>query len=65
MQHLKRSKGKVKKYFIIFCDGFTESHEDHIVDAKQRNQQECGFGQPPERETVIYNYFMIQFKNKT
>lgn len=50
--HLKGSEGQVKKYFVIFCDGLAERHKDHVVDAKQRDEQECGLGEPPERETV-------------
>lgn len=43
---LKRSQSQVKKDFIIFSDGFTERHKNHIVDPKQRDQQQSGFGQP-------------------
>lgn len=50
MSHLKGSEGQVKEYSIIFCDGFTERDEDHVVDSKQRDQQQSGFGQPPERK---------------
>lgn len=50
VSHLKRSESQVKKYFIIFCDGFTERNKDHVVDAKQRDQQESGFRQPPSEK---------------
>lgn len=56
-QHLKRSEGQVEKYFIIFCDGFAERHEDHVVDPEQRDQQQSGFGQSPERKTQISQQF--------
>lgn len=56
MLHLKGTEGQVKEYFIIFCDGFTERDEDHVVDSKQRDQQQSGFGQPPERKTVMKSY---------
>lgn len=49
--HLKGSEGQVKEYFIIFCDGFTEWDEDHVVDPEQGDQQQSGLGQPPERNS--------------
>jgi len=55
LSHLKGSKGKIKKYFIIFCNGLAERDKDHIVDPKQGDQQECGFRQPPVRETVMHS----------
>lgn len=51
-EHLKRSEGQVKEYFISFCDGFTERNEDHVVDPEQRDEQQSGFSQPPERRTA-------------
>lgn len=51
MQHLKGSEGQVEEDFIVFCDGFAERDKDHVVDPKQGDQQESGFGQPPERNT--------------
>lgn len=56
MSHLKGSEGQVKEYSIIFCDGFTERDEDHVVDSKQRDQQQSGFGQPPERKAVTSSH---------
>lgn len=50
---LKGSEGQVKEYFIIFCDGFTERDEDHVVDPKQGDQQQSGLGQPPERKRAM------------
>lgn len=54
-EHLKGSEGQVKEYFIIFCDGFGERDEDHIVDPEQRDQQQSGLGQPPERKPADHN----------
>ena len=59
-QHLKGPEGQVEEYFIILCDGLTERNEDHIVDAEQRDQQEGGFGQPSERETVMNTYLKLR-----
>lgn len=50
VSHLKRSKSQVKNDFIIFCDGFAERDEDHVVNPKQRDEQESGFSQPPGEE---------------
>lgn len=45
--YLKGSDSEVKEDFVIY-HGFIERHKDNIMDAKQRDQQESGFGQPPE-----------------
>lgn len=45
--YLKGSDSEVKEDFVI-CHGFIERHKDNVMDAKQRDQQESGFGQPPE-----------------
>lgn len=48
MFYLTGSNTKVKKYFVIHCNEFPQSTKNHIMDAKERNQQESGFGQPPK-----------------
>lgn len=52
--HLKGSEGQVKEDLIIFSDGLTETHKDHVVDPKQRDEQQGGLGQPPDTETQTF-----------
>lgn len=59
IRHLKGSEGQVKEYFIIFCDGFTGRNENNIMDPKQRDQQESGFGQPPEAKREISRCLLL------
>lgn len=49
--YLKGSDGQVKKDLVNFSYGFTGRDKDHVVDPKQRDQQESGFGQTPEGES--------------
>lgn len=65
IKHLKGSEGQVKEYFIILCDGFTERNEDHIVDAKQRDQQQSGFGQPPKGKNPAVNRYLLHHSTVT
>lgn len=44
VSHLKGAEGQVKEYFIILGDGLTETHKDHVVDPKQRDEQQGGLG---------------------
>lgn len=46
-RYLEGSEGEVEEYFIYFCNGLTK--KDHIVDSKERDEQQGGFGQPPGR----------------
>ena len=48
--HLKGSECQVEEYLIILCDGSAERNEDNVVDPKQRDQQQGGFSQSPERK---------------
>lgn len=49
--YLEGSESQVEEYFINFSDGLIE--KDHVVDPEQRDEQQRGFGQPPENKKNV------------
>lgn len=65
-KYLEGSEGEVEEYFINFCDGLTK--KDHVVDPKEGDEQQGGFGQTPGRtdETTLtksFNHTLCHIKN--
>ena len=55
--HLERIEKHFKVEFHQFrfvTDAVRQTDEDHVMDAKQRNQDQCGFSQLPVR---IQNFY--------
>lgn len=59
ISHLKGPQTKVKEYFVIFHFSILidDVNEKNVVDSKERNQQKCGLGQPPEKQIESEVYF--------
>lgn len=48
--HLEGPDTQFEQDLVLGGDAFGENCKHHVVDAKQRDEQQCGLGQPPGPE---------------